>query len=309
VSGAAEASDAEVSDAEVSGARRTLAYGGDPDQVGDLLLPSGVPSRAGWPLAVLLHGGFWRERYRRDLMDPLAADLAGRGWAVWNLEYRRVRGAGGWPWTFTDVADGLDHLATLAAEPPATSPIDPVGSVQPPSRAWLDLAAVTVIGHSAGGHLALWAAGRELLPDSAPGARPLVRPARVVALAPVADLRAADAAELSEGAVRELLGGGPDEHPLRWQGTDPVGLVGHGIPVRLVHGERDEDVPLAQSKRYHQVAARAGDPVALTTGPWDHMDLVDPSSPGWHAARRWLTHGTEGPGTPVRVRPPRLGSP
>jgi acetyl esterase/lipase len=296
-------------DAEVNGQRHTLPYGGEPDQVGDLLLPPGAsPSRVGWPVAVLLHGGFWRERYRRELMDPLAADLAGRGWAVWNLEYRRVRGAGGWPWTFTDVADGLDHLATLAAGPLATAPTDPVGCAQPPSRARLDLAAVTVIGHSAGGHLALWVAGRRQLPDHAPGARPLVHPARVVALAPVADLRAADTAGLSDGAVRELLGSGPDEHPVRWRLTDPVGLVGHGVPVLLVHGDGDEDVPSAQSERYRQAARQADDPVELVTGPWDHLELIDPASPGWHAARQWLTRQTSGSGTPVRVRPPRHGS-
>jgi acetyl esterase/lipase len=268
----------------------TVAYGPHPDQVGDRWDPTGAPPADGWPVAVLVHGGFWRERYRRDLMDPMAADLVARGWAVWNLEYRRVRGAGGWPMTLEDLAAGVDHLAAIAT-----------------SSRW-DLTRSTVIGHSAGGHLALWAAGRQRLPSGAPGARPRVVPARVVALAPVADLPAADAAGLSDGAVRELLGGGPDEHPDRWRVTDPVGLVGHGVPVLLVHGDRDVDVPLAQSESYRQAARQAADPVELVTGPWDHLELIDPASPGWHAVRRSLRRGTKGPGTPVRARPPHPGT-
>lgn len=281
---------------------RGLAYGGEADQVGDLRLPVGTAPEAGWPVAVLLHGGFWRERYRRDLMDPLTADLARRGWAAWNLEYRRVGGAGGWPRTFDDVAAGIDGLRELPVAP-ATS-----GAARsaPPPR--LDLGAVTVIGHSAGGHLALWVAGRRLLPATAPGARPLVRPAQVVALAPVADLRAADAAGLSDGAARELLGGGPDEHPRRWRVADPVALVGHGIPVLLVHGDRDEDVPPTQSVRYRDAAQRVGDPVELVTGPWDHMGPIDPASPGWQAAVPFVTRPADGPGMPVRDRGPRRGS-
>jgi acetyl esterase/lipase len=246
---------------EVHGA---VAYGPEPDQVGDLWLP-GVPARdEPLPVVVLLHGGFWRERYRRDLMDPLAADLASRGVAVWNLEYRRVRGAGGWPGTFEDVAAGIDHLRTLAAR--------------------LDPTVVTVVGHSAGGHLALWTAGRQRLPATAPGGLPRVRPRQVVALAPVADLHAADVAGLSDGAVRELLGGGPDEQPGRWELADPVVRVGHGVPVVLVHGRDDEEVPVAQSERYREVARRAGDPVELRTGPWDHLSLIDPTTAAWRVA-------------------------
>jgi acetyl esterase/lipase len=263
---------------------RTFAYGDEPDQAGDLRTPDGEPPADGWPVAVLLHGGFWRERYRRDLMDALAADLVGRGVAVWNLEYRRVRGAGGWPRTFVDVAAGIDRLAGLTAGP-------------------LDLAAVTVIGHSAGGHLALWVAGRALLPEAAPGASPVVRPAGVVALAPVADLRAADAAGLSDAAVRELLGGGPEEHPARWRVADPVGLVGHGVPVLLVHGTHDEDVPPAQSERYRDAGRQAGDRIELVSGPWDHMDLVDPTASAWPPVLRFLL------GAPPVGRRPGAGGP
>ncbi|HEY8858117.1 MAG TPA: alpha/beta hydrolase, partial [Gaiellales bacterium] len=117
--------------------RRTHRYGADQSQVADLHTPA---AGEGWPVAVVLHGGFWRERYDRTLMEPLCADLAESGWAAWNLEYRRVGGGGGWPATFDDVAAGIDHLAAVAAP--------------------LDRARVVTIGHSAGGHLALWAASR-----------------------------------------------------------------------------------------------------------------------------------------------------
>lgn len=278
-------------DAETPGAPgwlQRVAYGQHQDQVGELRTPAGAPPTAGWPVAVLLHGGFWRERYRRDLMDSLAGDLVARGVATWNLEYRRVRGAGGWPHTFLDVAAGVDHLR---------APSDPP----------LDLDAVTVVGHSAGGHLALWIAGRGQLPPEAPAASPVVRPSRVLALAPVADLRAADAAGLSDGAVRELLGGSPHEYPRRWALGDPVAHVGHGIPVLLVHGDGDDDVPSTQSLRYRDAAEQAGDPVALLRGPWDHLGLIDPASPAWRAASafvtcppyelgRWLTDRAARPG-------------
>jgi acetyl esterase/lipase len=111
-------------------------------------------SRAPWPVAVLIHGGFWRARYSLRLEDRLAADLAGRGWGVWNLEYRRLGrlSCGGWPATFEDIAAGIDHLGKLE------EPLDP--------------ARVVAIGHSAGGQLALWAAARPGLPAGAPGADP-----------------------------------------------------------------------------------------------------------------------------------------
>jgi acetyl esterase/lipase len=240
---------------------RLEPYGPHHDQVADLLLPDGAPPTRGWPVVALIHGGFWRERYRRDLMTPLAEDLAGRGWAAWNLEYRRVGGAGGWPATLTDVAAGLDHLPDVDAP--------------------LDVDAITVVGHSAGGHLALWLAGRARRPEDAPGGRPRVLPVAVVGQAPVADLRAADRDRLSDGAVAALLGGAAAT-PDRWRLADPLASVGHGVPVLLVHGRSDEDVPLAQSQAYAERAARAGDPVELVVGPWAHLELIDPASTAWH---------------------------
>jgi acetyl esterase/lipase len=246
----------------------TVAYGSHPDQVADLYLPDGPPPPAGWAIVVLLHGGFWRERYRRELMAALARDLVAHGWAVWNVEYRRVRGAGGWPTTLEDVAAAVDHLADLDAP--------------------VDLGRLAVVGHSAGGHLALWVAGRMRLPEGAPGGRPRIVPRAVVGQAPVADLRAAEAAGLSDGAVREFLGGGPAEVPERYLAADPAELVGHGLPVLLVHGHGDTDVPCEQSESYLAQATLAGDRVELEIGPGGHMGLIDPASDAWRRVRDWL---------------------
>ena len=147
----------------------SIAYGEHPDQVGNLHLPGreGGP----WPCVVLLHGGFWRVGWDRTLMTLLADDLARRGIAAWNVEYRRVgQGGGGWPGTLEDVAAAIDHLAEFDH---------------------LDHTRVATCGHSAGGHLALWLAGRHLLPAGVPGADPQVRPSAAVAQAGVCDLERA----------------------------------------------------------------------------------------------------------------------
>lgn len=245
----------------------TVAYGGHDDQVGDLRVPGGAAAGAGWPVVVLVHGGFWREAYRRDLMTPLADDLVARGYASWNVEYRRVGGAGGWPTTLTDVAASVDHLAAIGEVP-------------------LDLDRVAIVGHSAGGHLALWVAGRSRLPSDAPGAGARVEPCAVVAQAAVADL--ATATELSGGAVLELLGGGPDTHPERYAVADPVRLVGHRRPVLLAHGRADDTVPVSQSERYLDAARAAGDPAELLVLPGGHFDVIDPGSELWAGAVDFL---------------------
>lgn len=248
---------------------RTVRYGRSPEQVADLRSPRGVAPAAGWPVVVLIHGGFWRDRYRRDLMVPLAADLAGRGYASWNLEYRRVGPTGGGvPSTLEDVAAAVDALASVADDAP------------------VDLGRVAVVGHSAGGHLALWVAGRSSLPAGAPGASPVVRPCAAVGQAPVAALTAGTS--LGDGAVLDFVGGTPAQLPERYAVTDPVGLVGHGVPVLLVHGEGDDTVPLDQSERYEAAASAAGDPVELLRAPGDHFTVIDPASDLWAETVRFL---------------------
>jgi acetyl esterase/lipase len=248
----------------------TERYGAAPEQVADLHLPTGEAPADGWPVVVVIHGGFWRERYRRDLTVPLAQDLAERGLAAWNVEYRRVPEdePDTWPATLVDVATAVDHLGGLDAP--------------------LDLDRVAIVGHSAGGHLALWVAGRVRLPLDAPGAAPRVLPAAAVGLAPVADLLGAERDGLGAGAPAALLGGGSAAVPDRWATADPARLVGHGVPTLLVHGTLDEDVPVSQSEAYAAAATGAGDEVTVETGPVDHMSVIDPGCPLWQRAAGWL---------------------
>lgn len=240
----------------------TVPYGPDPEQVGDLLVPGGAGPH---PVVVLVHGGFWRARYARDLMHPLAADLAAAGWASWNVEYRRVGNeGGGWPGTFDDVAAATDHLAALAVDHA------------------LDVGRVVAVGHSAGGHLALWLACRPGLPAGAPGAAPAVAVAGAVAQAGVVDL--VGGCDLSAGAAVDLLGGRPEDVPERYRLASPCARVPIGVPHLLVHGVDDDTVPLDLSRRHAAAARAAGDPVELVELPGvGHMDVIDPASPAWTA--------------------------
>jgi acetyl esterase/lipase len=243
-----------------------LPYGDGPEQFGELWP---VP---GGPVVVLLHGGFWRRRYRLDIMHAMAADLQGRGYSVWNLEYRRADSpGGGWPGTFDDVCDGFAALAGLAG----------------PHR--LDLSAVTVIGHSAGGHLGLWLAadGR-----SAPHRRP--RPALTIGLAPVCDLVLAHRLGLSAGAAAGLLGCTPEQDPARYRDASPRALLPLGGRQVIVHGTADDAVPFAMSAGYAAAARGAGDACGLVELPGaGHLDLIDPASAAWHAVLERLpaAHG------------------
>lgn len=230
-----------------------LAYGPDPRQFATLQVPTGATGSDPWPVAVLIHGGFWRNPYRLDLMEPMAADLVARGYAVWNLEYRSVGDEGGaYPGTLDDVAAGFEHLGSVA------------------EGRGLDLGRVAVIGHSAGGHLGLWLAGRD---GSA------IDIAVAIGLAAVVDLYAAEAAGLGGDATVELLGGRPDEVPDRYAAAQPVLRPGRTV---LVHGTADDRVPLVQST----AAATGGDGTpsgieVIEIPGADHFDVIDPDSPAW----------------------------
>lgn len=246
-----------------------LAYGPDPQQFGELRLPA--HGTGPYPVVVLLHGGYWRARYDLAYFGHAGADLTARGYATWNLEYRRVGNpGGGWPGMFLDVAAGVDHLRTLAASYP------------------LELERVVPLGHSAGGQLALWlAARRRISPESTLyTANPLV-PKAVVSLAGVLDLRQASALHLSNDAAHELLGGPPEQYPERYAAASPAELLPIGMPAILLHGTADSNVPYALSHDYAEQARAAGDDVELVTLPGaGHFEIVDPRTPEWQTVVR-----------------------
>jgi acetyl esterase/lipase len=220
-----------------------------------------VPSGDGpFPVAVLLHGGYWRAKYGKRLMRLQAADLRRRGVAAWNVEYRRIgRGqGGGWPATFDDVGAAIDLLAA-------------VGDGR------LDLERVAAIGHSAGGQLALWAATRA-------GGR--VRIGRVVAQGTPCNLSA-----VGEPA-ESLLGGTPESVPDRYAAADPMLFLPIGVPTLLVHGAGDQTVPLFRSREYCAAARAAGDDVELVCDfSGGHRVHLDTRSDAWRVTADWVADG------------------
>ena len=229
-------------------------YGGHPSQVAELLLPAGPGPH---PVCVLVHGGCWRRRYDRHLMDGLASDIATRGRAAWNVEYRRVgfRAGGGWPETGEDVAAAIDHLADVVAP--------------------LDLSRVAAVGHSAGGHLVLWAAGR--------------RTARVpltalVGQAAVSDLDAAAKQGVCGGMVERLLGGSPERVPDRYREASPAHRLPLTVPALLVHGDRDDTVPVAMSREF---ARASGCELAELAGD-GHYEHIETGTRAWATVVEWL---------------------
>jgi acetyl esterase/lipase len=237
-------------------------YGTDPGQFGELWQPDGPALGA----VVIIHGGFWKAAYDLSLGRPLAADLAARGYAAWNLEYRRVGNGGGWPATFEDVAAGIDLLATLP----------------------VDASRVAAIGHSAGGHLATWASGRATLPHDAPGAQPRVPVTGVISQAGV--LALADCARdgLGTNAALALMGGGPDELPEPYGLADPIARLPAPAPIVCLHSRADNRVPYSYSERYVAAALAAGGHATLEETSGDHFTLIDPASPDWTSALRAL---------------------
>lgn len=227
--------------------KQRIPYGPGEHQFGDLRLP---PGAGPFPLLIAIHGGFWRARYDLTHMEPLCAYFAARGIATWSLEYRRIgQPGGGWPGTADDVVAGVRHCAELARE------------------YLIDTQRTVAVGYSAGGHLALYAAAHE---PSLTG---------VVSLAGVADLQMAWDLRLSEGVVRDFLNGLPDQFPE----ASPANLA-IAPPQRLVHGDRDENVPVEIARQYVRSKRSRGEDVELLELPGvQHSDLVDPGNAAWLA--------------------------
>ena len=225
-------------------------YGDDPSQYGELLLPDGEPRGT----VVVIHGGFWKAQYDLSLGKPLARDLTARGWVTWNLEYRRVGNGGGVPATLDDLAAGIDHLATMAA----------AGLL--PEEA---LERVVTLGHSAGGHLATWAAGRN---------EPAVPVTHVISQAGVLDLVAGSRAALGGGAVDAFLGHAPGPGD---SAADPIQQVPLAVPVHCVHAPDDDVVPISQSRDYVDRATAAGATAELVEVTGGHYGVIEVGSPAW----------------------------
>jgi len=229
-----------------------LTYGDDPEQKAELHRPAARSHG----VVVVLHGGFWRAAYDWTLARPLAESLARHGWTALNLEYRRVGNGGGFPETLDDVSAGIDLLAGVDD---------------------LDTSRVVTLGHSAGGQLAVWAAGRPQLDDDR-WSSPKVRVTGAVSQAGVLDLRAAADQGLGGGAVAAFLGADTDgRHDL----ADPLARVPLDVPVWCIHGRDDLQVPIEQSRTYVQAARAAGARAGLATVDGDHFALIDISTPAW----------------------------
>ena len=248
-----------------------IAYAAEDSlQFGELLLP---PGKGPFPVAVVIHGGCWRARFGSvAAMAPLAYALAGEGVATWNIEYRRVGNpGGGWPGTFLDVAAATDYVAVLAAQHP------------------IDRSRAIALGHSAGAHLALWAAARGKLAPTSPLFRASPLPLLgVVALAGPADLRTLQGADAvcGRGTLEQLAGGTLEAVPDQYAQVSPAALLPLGVPQLLITGSADRLVPTRLLAPYESAAHRAGDRVVLSeVHGAGHRDLIVPDSEAWPVVR------------------------
>ena len=235
-------------------------YGQGEAQYADLRMPSGSPLGT----VVLLHGGYWLPQYPAAQMIPMAKTLTALGFATWNVEYRRSGATGSYRETLTDVAAAVDLLA---------------GSGVPEG---LDRN-VVLLGHSAGGHLAVWAASRR---ESTPGGASAVEPVGAISLSGVLDLTSAALDPRSSGPVQAFMGGPPQEHPESYAEADPALLAPASCPVWAVHAESDGVVPIEQSSGYVEKATAAGGTATFSTVPGDHTSIIDPGADSFPVVRR-----------------------
>ena len=234
---------------------------GDPAQNwGDFYLPAGSQPPDSIPLVVLIHGGSWKSRLDAKTMTPFAKDLAKKGMAVFNIEYRRVGSGGGWPTTFQDVADALDYVVELNKQFPQITTDDEL-----------------VVGHSAGAQLAAWAGTRNGLRGDEVGSKPLFRPKRVIALAGPLDM--VYAANTGDRHIVAVLGGTPQQVPDRYRSVDPIENIDPTMPIVAVHGDSDRTVPMVLSQRYiNEVERQHGIGEIIIAAGENHLSIVSPTS-------------------------------
>lgn len=243
-----------------------VQYGMHPLQFAELRFPSG---KGPFPLLFVIHGGWWLSAYDLTHIGHLCAKFTSYGIVTCSLEYRRIGDAGGgWPGTFLDVANAIEYFK---------------GKLTRDVR--VDIKRAAVIGHSAGGHLALWLGGKHMVPKNSvlyTGQNQWLIAA--ISLAGVADLPIAWELHLGDGAVGKLIGGSPDQYPERYVEASPLELLPMGLKQVLIHGRADEVVPISQSERFVQRAKAAGDGSSLVSlDGFGHFELIDPESRAWDA--------------------------
>jgi len=225
---------------------KRIEYGSDPQHFAELRLPDGAGP---FPFLLVIHGGFWQSAYDLKHIGSLCAALTDKGIVTCNLEYRRIgNSGGGWPGTFQDVSLATDNI---------------MDTISSDSR--VDVARAAVMGHSAGGHLALWLASTHRVPKASP-------------------LRRAQKyrQQLGNGAVAKLMGGSPDQYPERFDAGSPIELLPSGSRQILIHGTEDDIVPFSQSEKFVERAEQLGEqPTLVKLEGVGHFELIDPESDAW----------------------------
>lgn len=249
-----------------------VPYGEAELQIGELRTP--LTTLDTFPLVIFIHGGCWLSDYNLDHVSAVCADLVEAGYAVWTPEYRRVGDeGGGYPNTFKDIQASVDFARTLA-------------DIYP-----LDLENVVIMGHSAGGHLALWLATQQNLTKNNPLYNPNPLSLKgVISLAGITDLVAYDeVGNDCSSAVAQLMDGTSEEMGSRYHKSSPINLLPAKIPIRLIHGDQDNIVPLSQSEVFAKKAKAKGENVTiLTIEGGGHFDMVSPHSAAWLVIKKEL---------------------
>ena len=246
---------------------------GDPDHNwADLYLPAGDQDVDSIPLTVLLHGGAWASDVDADTFAPLARELAHRGVAVYNIEYRGIGSGAAWPTMYLDVASALDHVVEVDKKFPQITTEDEV-----------------VVGHGVGAQLAVWSGTRHQLDDDEVGANPEFRPTRVVSIAGPLDLTYA--ATHGDGRIATALGGTPEEKSDRYTMVDPIQNIDPSTPVVAIHGTNDTTVAPENSRRYVEAVHRAGGKAKLVElDEQDHASIVSSDSRAYPRVLEIIRH-------------------